>query len=441
MADLHKNYKKKKIVRKIERTVTKTITTRDILETPSKFRFSRIPKMRSSKLRKPLLTLAKDSKALSTQSLLSTSVSSKLGTPSAKNISKKRLYNPSKCFTPIWTKKTTSTTETEDSADYSLISYNVLAQHHLEAMKQLYKHNLQSALKWEKRWSRFQDFITCYPSDIYCLQEVQKSYLKEYTNFFESLPEKMLCVYTQRPGGKPDGCLIAYNYDKLDLLERVDVDYSITNPFPKVSDNIGQIVVLTPTDHPDRAIIIANTHLLYNPKNGEIKFHQITMLLHRIQVLKSNYEDLEMQVSCFLCGDLNSSETSGICQFLRNGTINTENWTRFNLSDQREARPAQSLAGEINGIPMNLREYENSPIFTHTLNFAASVTNDECKTVYTQTAPGKGLVVDHIFSSNIEIVNKLSMWPKEKYNARELPGNTYGSDHMPVGVQFNLAEK
>jgi len=417
LSDLHKKVKKRKSKRKIENIIITKITEEIIEKPKSNFRFSCIPKaMTSAKLRKPLLSMK----------------------PSSLQNFSTALPNPAKCFVPVWTKNVSSTSVYDTEAQFSLISYNVLAQKHLDSMPHLYRKNKKSALQWKNRYVRFQNFIKSYPCDIYCLQEVQKSYLRDYTDFFEALPKKMLCLYTQRPGGKPDGCMIAYDCEKLDLVERVDVDYSITNPFSKVSDNVGQIAVLSPTENPDNVIIIGNTHLLYNPKNGDIKLHQITMLLHKMQALKKSYEDMEMCVSCLLCGDLNSTEVSGVCQLIQ-GRLNTEDFTRFNFSRQlQNTRAGIALSEEISGLPMNLREEENSPIFTNKLGLEASVSSDECRKVYTQTAAERGLVVDHVFTSGMQVISKLSMWPRDKYEPEQLPGDTYGSDHMPVGVRFNL---
>lgn len=122
------------------------------------------------------------------------------------------------------------------------------------------------------------------------------------------------------------------------------------------------------------------------------------MLLHKMQTIKKSYEQEEMRVSCVLCGDLNSTEDSGVCDLIK-GRLNTEDFTRFNFSRQmKSTRPGAALSETISGLPMNLRENENSPIFSHDLGLEASVTNDECKLVYTQTSGSNGLVVDHIFT-------------------------------------------
>ena len=117
-----------------------------------------------------------------------------------------------------------------------------------------------------------------------------------------------------------------------------------------------------------------------------------------MQTIKKSYEQEEMRVSCVLCGDLNSTEDSGVCELIK-GRLNTEDFTRFNFSRQmKSTRPGAALSETISGLPMNLRENENSPIFSHDLGLEASVTNDELKKVYTQTAGANGLVVDHIFT-------------------------------------------
>lgn len=57
-------------------------------------------------------------------------------------------------------------------------------------------------------------------------------------------------------------------------------------------------------------IIIANTHLFWNPYNEEIKLLQTAVLL---EYLTNNYKNSD---NVFLCGDFNSMPTSNIVHYI-----------------------------------------------------------------------------------------------------------------------------
>ena len=117
LSDLYKKVKKRKSKRKIEKIIITKITE-ELPEKPKQnFRFSCIPKaMTSAKLRKPLLSI-KTSSAFSTTAF----------------------PNPAKCFVPFWTKDVSSSSPYDSEGQFSMISYNVLAQKHLDSMPHLYR--------------------------------------------------------------------------------------------------------------------------------------------------------------------------------------------------------------------------------------------------------------------------------------------------------------
>lgn len=64
--------------------------------------------------------------------------------------------------------------------EFTLMSYNVLAQNLLNDHPYLYKHHNRKALDWETRWRNLFNEIKTMKPDILCLQEVQETHLAGY---------------------------------------------------------------------------------------------------------------------------------------------------------------------------------------------------------------------------------------------------------------------
>ena len=133
-------------------------------------------------------------------------------------------------------------------------------------------------------------------------------------------------LFVQRTGGKPDGCAIFYRHAKFTLVNHKLVRYYT----PKVQildkDNVG-IVLLLKANTPDQAenpfICVANTHLLFNKKRGDIKLAQLAYLFAEINELAVLSQDDHSKTHCpvILCGDINSLPYSPLYHFLINGQL------------------------------------------------------------------------------------------------------------------------
>lgn len=74
--------------------------------------------------------------------------------------------------------------------------------------------------------------------------------------------------------------------------------------------------------HP-QLLAIANTHVLFNPKRGDIKLAQLRLLLHHLQQLIAAAvpEDVAGHVPALIMGDFNSKPCTPLYQFMRQGWI------------------------------------------------------------------------------------------------------------------------
>lgn len=120
---------------------------------------------------------------------------------------------------------------------------------------------------------------------------------------------------------KPDGCAGVYKKDCFSLLSSHPVEY-FRRGIPLLDrDNVGLVLLLRPTgsSRPEDCVCVANTHLLYNPRRGDIKLAQLAMLLAEI----STVSRLPDGSSCpiVLCGDFNSVPWSPLYSFVRESRL------------------------------------------------------------------------------------------------------------------------
>merc|ERR1712226_1263489 len=313
----------------------------------------------------------------------------------------------------------------------TIICYNLLANHHLYANKWLYKEIPDEQLVFSTRFEKLRQAFEDSRADFYMLQEVEASHLDQYRACFARELQHQL-LFVKRPGGKPDGCAIAYNQERFqNLLEYYrEIDYSQKCPLSGVSDNVGQIAVFREYERPDRLLLIANTHLVYSPNRGHIKLWQITSLLYEILKCKKRIQETEgedVKISVILGGDLNSLPVSGLHRFLDGQAIDTEAESKKGFSNQKKG-VFQSLASAIGDsrLPFQTRE-SNRQIIQHQVKLQPVYPVDDCS--------GKRstfrYVVDHIFTENVEVLDRIQLI--DRHSEHTLPGEEHGSDHTPIG--------
>lgn len=132
------------------------------------------------------------------------------------------------------------------------------------------------------------------------------------------------CEYKKRTGKKPDGCAVVFKSSRLSLLSSNPVEYFRPGDALLDRDNVGLVVLLRPNDaagrsDPSAFICVANTHLLYNPRRGDIKLAQLAILFAEINRLSRLPDGSANPV--VLCGDFNSTPWSPLYRFLTTGCL------------------------------------------------------------------------------------------------------------------------
>ena len=122
-------------------------------------------------------------------------------------------------------------------------------------------------------------------------------------------------VFKKRTGQQSDGCAVffkeaTFELDKVELIE-YQRNSGILN-----RDNIGMVLLLKPKlVGATKQLCVATTHLLFNPKAGEIKLAQLCLLLAEIYKLTSN------GCPILLCGDFNMRPLCPLYAFIEQGAL------------------------------------------------------------------------------------------------------------------------
>ncbi|KAJ8009111.1 hypothetical protein DPEC_G00085460 [Dallia pectoralis] len=230
----------------------------------------------------------------------------------------------------------------EPSFDFSVMSYNILSQDLLHDNNYLYKHCSAAFLSWDHRLANILKEIKEHNADIMCLQEVQEDhYVNQIKPALEALGYQ--CEYKRRTGSKPDGCAIFYKSACFSLVSRHPVEFFHRGTPLLDRDNVGLVLLLHPTGRsPTQACLcVANTHLLYNPRRGDIKLAQLAMLLAEISTVSRLPDGSSCPV--VLCGDFNSVPLSPLYNFVRESRLEYDGIPIDKVSGQQESKRGQRV--------------------------------------------------------------------------------------------------
>lgn len=349
--------------------------------------------------------------------------------------------------------------------EFSITTYNILAQNLLLNHLYLYEKNVKSNLEWLQRSDRLKQELIELNSDIFCLQEVHGQH---FNNRILPSLEKLgyRSIFLQKTGpDHHDGCCILFKKNKFQLQDymeipfnRVDISHTLNR------DQVALAIKICPINSlkskKDAKLIIANTHLIFNPKRGDIKLAQIRLLLAEIErFARRNKKDCEYYPIIF-CGDFNSEPHSPLVKFIQTGQINLSGLKSGDISGQKEGsdqgfyfRPNDLILKGIdsNGCLINENkeneskcEYEDL-IIRHSLNLKSvypTVDKFNLKLVSTSTSEDCALV-DHLFYSNEHPNLRLSAFKQlmNKQNMKKIgyiPNVILGSDHISLSAKFFL---
>lgn len=113
-------------------------------------------------------------------------------------------------------------------------------------------------------------------------------------------------------------------------------------------DNVGIVVRLRPVRHSrcQQELVIANTHLLFNPKRGDIKLAQLQLLLAATDHMAYAEHMHQSYYPVIVCGDMNAEPYCDLYRFLAEGGLNYEGLLIRNMAGQQE-RGNNNCMGKI----------------------------------------------------------------------------------------------
>ncbi|NXA13958.1 ANGE2 protein, partial [Sapayoa aenigma] len=390
-----------------------------------------------------------------------------------------------------------SNTESEGRFDFTVMSYNILSQNLLEDNSHLYKHCRQRLLFWTYRFPNILQEIKQLDADVLCLQEVQEDhYRAEIKSSLESLGYH--CEYKMRTGRKPDGCAICFKTSKFSLISSNPVEF-FRRDIPLLDrDNVGLVLLLQPRLHckPSAAVCIANTHLLYNPRRGDIKLTQLAMLLAEIASVARQKDGSFCPI--IICGDFNSVPGSPLYRFIKEGKLNYEGLAIGKVSGQEQFPRGQRILSipiwpkklgisqncvyeikqqqkeENAGEKLEVEKLDKTQEIVIASEKLSSKLQHHFKlsSVYSHYFPETGIpevttchsrsavTVDYIFYSaekddttaqpgaedsfngGLKLLGRLALLTeKDLWTVNGLPNENNSSDHLPLLAEFRLIER
>ncbi|XP_072313927.1 protein angel homolog 1 [Eucyclogobius newberryi] len=226
--------------------------------------------------------------------------------------------------------------------NFTVMSYNILSQDLLEANQDLYTHCPLEVLEWSYRSRLLLEEIQKWTPDILCLQEVQENHFHE--QLYPVLTQMgYTCVFKRRTGTKTDGCATCYRSSWFAELSIIEVEYF--KPEIELLDrhNVAVLVLLRPMVVQGSEVVtqgpplcVANTHLLFNPRRGDIKLAQLAILLAEMDKVVKSCKRGGEDCNIILCGDFNSVPHTPLYQLITEGELHFQGLPAWMISGQED---------------------------------------------------------------------------------------------------------
>lgn len=323
---------------------------------------------------------------------------------------------------------------------WTIVSYNILSPSLCSAHAELYRQNKFTG--WKERKKRLMRELESYDAAIYALQECN-------AEIVEKLQKYKGVVWAPREDDRGDGCAIAYdrNRFRLEQFEAVRLDASASRyescAIAVLDENMGNLT-----------IIVASVHLIYNPKRGDLRLRQIEAVSRRTSELTRMHAKRQRDVAHIVCGDFNSTPSSGVYAYMAKGSVDAEHLDRrTKKTGEGEERRCfdRGHAGSGTSILTLLQEEESShdrlinPLKSLKSAYAERHADlpdhcpgEPCFTTYLEF--GTKACVDYIFydSDKLNVHGRYEMLPLHMIERTSgLPSPEAPSDHMALVVQMS----
>jgi CCR4-NOT transcription complex subunit 6 len=234
---------------------------------------------------------------------------------------------------------------------FTLMSYNILCEKYASSAK--YGYTPQWALAWDNRRESLIQEIKSLNADIICLQEIEGGQHEDF--FTQHLRPTYESVLWQKSRAKTmenkerrsvDGCATFFRSSIFKLVKHQIIEFNEMaiqrSDFKKsdeifqrfmTKDNVAGVALLQhlPTGMP---LIVANTHIHWDPEYKDVKLVQVGMLMEALENLTTQWlKEFPMpanvagrytsasQMPVVAVGDFNSEPTSGVAEFMVKGIL------------------------------------------------------------------------------------------------------------------------
>lgn len=137
----------------------------------------------------------------------------------------KRITNNKMAEGRFWETTSTSTSSTDEGEEIIVMSYNILAQHLLNAHQCLYQKHIRRHLAWDHRLNLIVQHIESISPHVLCLQEVQSCHLPEMSKRLARLGLDQHIFKKRTSQEYRDGCAVFYRSDCLHLIDFHRVEF------------------------------------------------------------------------------------------------------------------------------------------------------------------------------------------------------------------------
>lgn len=213
--------------------------------------------------------------------------------------------------------------------EFRVVSYNVLAQTYAQTLARALYRVGSHRLEWASRSRALSEELNVLNPDVLCVQEVEEA---SWKTLGKELSTRGLVrgAFTKREGSsmKRDGCAIFYRREIFDCEFKEDVSFAKYG----LGENAACIMILKHRRRDDFRIVVANAHLLFNPKRGDVKVGQLRVLLDMVAKIKAGIHERGITSHCIVCGDFNFSPESPLYDFVLCGKMDLEAVNRRELS-------------------------------------------------------------------------------------------------------------
>lgn len=335
---------------------------------------------------------------------------------------------------------------------FSLVSYNILAQVYVRSA--LYPHSPSACLKWKNRSDAVLTVLKSFGADFLCLQELDNEDF--YKGNMET--EGYSSLYIQRSGQKRDGCGIFYKISCAELLVEDRIDYNelvnsikdgsscgddqnntlaggnndsdlksgswskkdsrdhgdLNDPYVRLKrDCVGIMAAFRLKGPFYHVVIVATTHLYWDPELADVKLAQAKYLSSRLAEFRTQVSDrYDCVPSVIVAGDFNSVPGDKVYQYL---TLRCPKSATLVECIEEHPIPLCSVHASTRGEP---RFTNCTPDFTDTL--------------------------DYIFFSPSDRIKPVSILELQDADSPSvvgcLPNYYHPSDHIPIGAEFEITK-